>query len=130
MKKQIFLIILISLIWSATTKGQNPLDPSIEDKLSALPTCLISQKVSCPSSALKPVPGSPYTYSISVPTNLDATATYKYRWFVTQDPNILTTSAGNTSFTTDIADASGSGTLIRPLPLTPAALLFKRWRRN
>lgn len=112
MKKQIILVIIAVVASFSISYGQ--LQPSTATSLSAVPTaCFPATPVSCPSTALKPVPGSPYTYSIEVPNNLAAGATFKYRWFVTQDPNVLTTTNGVTSFTPNIADASGSGSLIQ-----------------
>ena len=95
----------ITIAWA-----QNPLQPSTATALSSVPTvCATPNPVECPSDALRPVPGSPYTYSITVPNSAAFTDGLKYRWFVTQDPNILTTTGGVTSFTSDIKPGDGTG---------------------
>lgn len=112
MKKQIlFLAILVMAILATTTIfGQNPIQPIPYTALTAVPTaCPAPTPVTCPSDAIHPIPGNPYEYSIEVPTNLGAGATFRYRWFVTQDPNIITTTGGVTSITSNIEAATGTG---------------------
>lgn len=109
MKKQIFLL-MIAIMASITIAWSQPLQPPTETALSAVPTvCATPTPVACPSDALRPVPGSPYTYSITIPNSPEFADGLRYRWFVTQDPNILTTTGGVTSFTSDIKPGDGTG---------------------
>lgn len=113
MKKQIlFLATFVLALFAGTSVfGQNPIQPDLNKSLSAVPpACPAPTPVVCTSNALAPVPGTPYTYSISVPTNLAAGATFRYRWFVTQDENIITTTAaGVTSITSNVEANTGTG---------------------
>ncbi len=116
MKKQILLLIVAILASITMAFGQtNPLQQSNDaNRLTAVPpACLAPTPVICPSDALHPVPGTPYEYSIAVPTNLGAGASFRYRWFVTQDPNIITTSGGVTAVTTNVEAATGSGSFVQ-----------------
>ncbi len=109
MKKHILLLMATIMVSFTVAMGQ-PLQPSTATALSAIPTfCATPTPVSCTSDALRPVPGSPYTYSITVPNSTEFAQGLKYRWFVTQDPNILTTTGGATSFTSDIKPGDGTG---------------------
>jgi hypothetical protein len=114
MKKQILFIVMFALALIFAGKnavfGQNPIQPDSNTALTAVPVaCPAPTPVTCPSDALHPVPGNPYEYSISVPTNLGVGATFRYRWFVTQDPNIITTTAGVTAITSNVEAATGTG---------------------
>jgi len=116
MKKQILLLIVAFVASITMAFGQtNPLQQSADaNRLTAAPpACLAPTPVVCPSDALHPVPGTPYEYSIAVPTNLGSGATFRYRWFVTQDPNIITTTGGVTSVTSNVEAATGSGSFVQ-----------------
>jgi hypothetical protein len=119
MKKQILFLAMftLALIFAGTSTvfGQNPIQPDLNKALSAIPAlCPAPTVVTCPSDALHPVPGNPYEYSIAVPTNLSGVAaSYRYRWLVTQDPNIITTTAGVTSITANVEAATGTGLFVQ-----------------
>lgn len=83
-------------------------------QLAVVPTeCASPTTVTCPSDALRPVPGNPYTYKITVPNSTEFTDGLQYRWFVTQDPEIIKTALVGgvltTSFTTDVKPGDGTG---------------------
>jgi hypothetical protein len=79
MKKQLLiLVIAFFAIGLSTSYGQNCPTPRTVD-----PICL-------PSDALHPIAGTPYNYSITVPT---PPGTKAYTWFVTQDQNFIVAGA-------------------------------------
>jgi hypothetical protein len=89
MKKQIQILaffILASWAGIMTSFGQD------QDHLTtALSTCPAVTAVTCLSNdALHPVPGTPYTYTVTVPT---PAGTPTYNWFVTQDQEFVKASA-------------------------------------
>lgn len=115
MKKQLLLSIVFILAFLTNSWSQtNPLQPSTNTALTQVPpACLAPNPVVCPSDALRPIPGTPYEYSIAVPTNLGAGADFDYRWFVTQDPNIITTTDGTTTITSNVEAATGTGKFVQ-----------------
>jgi len=81
MKKQIFIFIL-ALFVIGITKSYAQLAPRPVDV-----ACL-------GADALHPVPGTAYTYTVTVPDPATAWTAKKYTWFVTQNPNFIEIVAG------------------------------------
>lgn len=100
MKKQIlFLVMALFAIFTSPVFGQLTLPtPRVVDV-----TCL-------PNDAIHPMPGTPYNYSIEVPT---PAGTKAYTWFVTQDKNFIvapgTLTTNRETTTGDFLSATGSG---------------------
>ena len=119
MKKQIFILtVALFAIGMSKAFGQ----------LTAAVTCPVPRTidVTClPSDALHPIPGTPYDYTVVVPT---PAGTKAYTWFVTQDPNFIAagvlTANRETSPGVHIA-ASGTG---YNNPATGAATLSLTWK--
>ena len=90
MKKLFTILILVlmanvTLVWGQTTAV-----------LGGLVTCPVPQAIPIavlPNDALHPVPGTSYTYSVSVPAPVGGTKSYK--WIVTQQQTFLTTGVLN-----------------------------------
>lgn len=78
MKKQLVIILLaIFAIGATNTYGQCPIPRPVD------PVCL-------PSDAFHPVAGTPYAYTVNVPTPV---GTKEYTWLVTQDQNFINAGA-------------------------------------
>lgn len=93
MRKSIFLTICV-IVLSFTTKVYS-------QNLDAAVTCPGIQTLDCTATAnpLNPMPGTEYTYAVNVtPTG------GKYNWFVTTDPNFITSGG----LTTNIQTATGN----------------------
>ena len=90
MKKQILFIAFLALAVFANV------NKSYGQELTGTLTCPVPQAVvaTCLSSdALHPIPGTPYTYSITVPA--PALGTRSYKWIVTQEKTFITTGTLN-----------------------------------
>lgn len=84
MKKQIFILIMALAASVTMSFGQTV------PTLSGPATCPVPRPLDptmLGSDALKPLPGSPYTYEVSVPNPV---GTKTFRWIVTQDQTFLT----------------------------------------
>ncbi len=94
MKKQLFLILLLALFVGSISSSYGQLEP---------------QAITCLSSdALHPVPGQPYTYSVTVP-DMTPAGTVQYHWLVTQQPIAAVNFLGlNNSLTTDVEAIGGA----------------------
>lgn len=102
MKKQILFLFVIFLTSVTVTLAQAP-------NLGGAATCPTPTPVNTTciaADALHPIPGSPYDYTVNVPT---PTGTKYYDWFVTQDMNFITAS----SLTTAIEANNGTGAHIQ-----------------
>ena len=88
MKKQILILTIFTLaILSGTMKSY------AQQALTTAPvSCLVPTTIdaTCSGNHLTPIAGVPYTYEVSVPTPVAGTKSFQ--WFVTKDPNFITTS--------------------------------------
>ena len=114
MKKQIFiLVLLVMAIFANVSKSYGQLAPRAV-------TCLTAD-------ALHPIAGTPYDYSITVPT---PAGTKAYTWFVTQDKNFI--AAGTLTANRELSDGSGNHVLTTGVgyndPATGLATISITWK--
>lgn len=101
MKKQILILVLaiFAIGFSSTAFGQDLTEPIV---------CEAAQTIEClPGDALHVIPGTPYLYTVTVP-NIEANSG-QFVWFVTQDPDFISTGALNTG---SAENPNGSGTIL------------------
>jgi hypothetical protein len=102
MKKQILFLafVVLSFLTSITNVFAQPQD----HLTTALSTCPAVTAVTClTADALHPIPGTAYDYTVTVPTPVGSTPTFK--WFVTQDQEFVKASA--ITATAEASDGTG-----------------------
>lgn len=112
MKKQLLTLslVLLTLFVGNRVFGQNITAPIV---------CQAAQTIQClPGDALHVIPGSPYLYTVAVP-NITAT-TGQFMWFVTQNPNFITTGTLNTA---NAENPNGTGTILAGVGTTGGGYL-------